>query len=73
MDTCPTPKNISVAVLAIPSAAAMFATQQAETPYARILFLYESERGSRKLCLIVPFTYLIILPWRSVSAIRVSY
>ena len=44
MDTCPTPKNISVAVLAIPSAAAILATQQSEVPYPSRLFLNNDER-----------------------------
>ena len=47
MDTCPTPKNISVAVLAIPSAAAILAAQQAEAPYSSRLFLNDDERGTR--------------------------
>ena len=47
MDTCPTPKNISVAVLAIPSAAAILASQQADVPYPSRLFLNDDERGTR--------------------------
>ena len=46
MDTCPTPKKISVAVLAIPSAAAMLADQHAGKPLSSSPFLNENERDT---------------------------
>ena len=74
METCPTPKNISVAVLAIPSAAAMLAIQQAEMLNSSSLFLNWNERDTRFLYMNKTYsTGLFILPRRSVPAIRVGY